>query len=417
MSKKDLLHKAVIAHKDELLSLVSQLIQIPSENPGGTQEDVIQFIENYLRDGNIPSQRVAKNPDHPCLLAEVGEADGFHILCNGHVDVVPAGARSGWNFDPFSGEIKDTVIRGRGTSDMKAGVAILLFIMKLFAQCDTPLGGSIRLHLVSDEETGGEFGTSFLCSEGYASGADVCVVAEPTSNDNIEIGQKGICHLTLKATGTPAHGSIGNYVGDNAITKLSRVLQHIGNLTAVPGHFDESQAQALENSKIIAARSISPAGASAIDHLTANVGVISGGTKINMVPDYCEAKVDMRLPIGTVKEEVISAVEAMIAQSGVTGVEAVFDWKAEPNFTPYDSPVVSVFHKNAEAIWNNKVLPAYQWASSDAGYYRNLGIPTIQFGPANLSGIHSYNEDVDILDVIHSAEIYMLSFCDLLGIE
>lgn len=65
--------------------------------------------------------------------------------------------------------------------------------------------------------------------------------------------------------------------------------------------------------------------------------------------------------------------------------------------------------ENAEEIWGKEVLPAYQWASSDAKYYRELGIPTIQYGPANTPGIHSYNEDVDCEDVAHAEEIYVLS--------
>ena len=80
-------------------------------------------------------------------------------------------------------------------------------------------------------------------------------------------------------------------------------------------------------------------------------------------------------------------------------------------------PHYLLYNKNAEAIWGRTVLPAYQWASSDAKYYRDLGIQTIQYGPANCEGIHGYNEDVDIEDVIHAAEIYMLSFCELLDVE
>lgn len=415
MTKADL-HKAVLDRKDELLKLVSDLIRIPSENPGGDQLTAVRFVEEYLAAAGIETQRVAANPDFPCLLARLGEDDGFSLLANGHLDVVPAGERDGWTFDPFGGEVTDRVIRGRGASDMKAGVAILLFTMRLLQESGAALKGNVRLHLVTDEETGGEYGTSFLCAKGHAEGGSACVVAEPTSNDNIEIGQKGGCHLILKARGVPAHGSLGNYVGDNAIVKLSKVLIHIDKLTAVPGHFGPNQAQALKNSREIATRAVGERGADAVDHLTANVGIITGGTKINMVPDYCEAQVDMRLPIGIDHGEIEDAVSRLITESGVQGVDAVFQWQSDANYTEYDADIVRVFHKNAEQIWGHRVLPAYQWASSDAKYYRMLGIPTIQFGPANLAGIHAYNEDVDIEDVLRSAEIYMLSFCELLGI-
>ena len=224
-------------------------------------------------------------------------------------------------------------------------------------------------------------------------------------------------HMKLIAHGIPAHGSLGNYKGDNAIMKMGRLLQHVNELTAVPGHYAPEQKQALENSRLICERANSNGSADAIDHLTCNPGIIQGGNKINMVPDTCECLCDCRLPIGIRHEDIEEAVKKMIANSGETGIEYELDYHSEANFTDYDAPIVRMVHKNAEAIWGRTVLPAYQWASSDAKYYRDLGIQTIQYGPANCEGIHGYNEDVDIEDVIHAAEIYMLSFCELLDVE
>lgn len=416
MSDRATLHQAAIARRKELLELVSALIRIPSENPTGEQRTIVGFVQEYLRRAGIESRIVASNPDFPCLIAKLGSEAGPSVILNGHVDVVPAGSRNGWRFDPFGGEITETKILGRGASDMKAGVAGILFAMKLIAESGVRPAGSLRLHIVSDEESGGQYGTSWLCAQGYAADADACLVAEPTSCDTIEVGQKGILHVTLRSHGTPAHGSLGNYAGDNAILKLSRVLIHVGDLLKVEGHFDESQAQALKNSKIIARGIGIPGVENVIDHLTANVGLISGGTKINMVPDSCEAQLDLRLPIGVKRGEVEAAVYGLIRDSGVSGVEPEFDWTADSNYTDDHSEIVRIFRKNAEEIWGKEVLPAYQWASSDAKYYRELGIPTIQYGPANTPGIHSYNEDVDCEDVAHAEEIYVLSLCELLCI-
>ena len=410
------LHDRVLQHKDELVQLVSRLIQINSENPCGTQDEVIAFVRQYLEGYGIETQQIDTIPGHPIVTAELGNRAGYNLVLNGHVDVVPIGDPKGWKFDPCGGEVTETTIRGRGTSDMKAGVACLLFVMRLLKESGAKLGGCVRLHIVSDEEAGGK-GTRWLCDNGYADGAQACLIAEPTSYDNIEIGQKGGLHLKLIAHGTPAHGSLGNYKGDNAILKLGRVLQHVNELTAVPGHYAENQKQALANSRLICERANSNGAADAIDHLTCNPGIITGGNKINMVPDYCECLCDCRLPIGIRHEDIEAAVKKMIADSGETGIEYVLEYHSEANFTDYDAPIVRMVHKNAEAIWGRTVLPAYQWASSDAKYYRNLGIQTIQYGPANCEGIHGYNEDVDIEDVIHAAEIYMLSFCELLDVE
>lgn len=415
MITREELLKLAKEREDELIKLTSDLIKINSENPTGSQREIIDFVKKYLEDAGIEAQEVAANEKYPCVLAKIGSDEGYSIIINGHVDVVPAGDLTKWDFDPFGGEITDTQILGRGTSDMKAGVACAIFTMKLLKESKAQLKGNIRLHIVSDEETGGEFGTKWLCEQGYAKGADACLVAEPTSNSTIEIGQKGSNELVLKAYGVSAHGSLGNYKGDNAILKLSKVLQNIGRLHNVKGKFTEDQEEALSNSKLIAQEKLNHPGIeNVIDRVTANVGIIKGGNKLNMVPDYCEARVDVRLPIGVDTEELNREIENMIKDSNVEGVEYEADWKNFGNSTPINASIVQSLKKNAEEIWKIKVLPAYQWASSDARYYRELGIPTIQYGPSNTEGIHSYNENVDIEDVLNASKIYLMTFCDLL---
>lgn len=404
--------------EQELIELTSQLIQIKSENPTGSQWEIVDFITSYLRDSGIDYEKVYSNSSFPCVLAKIGNEKGPSIILNGHVDVVPVGDMSKWDYDPFGGEVTDKMILGRGASDMKAGVAVILFVMRLIHEFAVPIQGNIRLHIVSDEESGGEYGTKWLCDQGYADHADACIVAEPTSSDTIEIGQKGSNELIFKAYGTSAHGSLGNYKGDNAIVKLSKVMQYIERLNNIEGIYSKDQEQALYNSRLIAARKLEiPGIENIIDHVTANVGIIQGGTRLNMVPDYCEAHVDVRLPIGTDVEILEQEIKVIIAKSGTDGVEYEVTWKNFGNSTSIDAPIVQIVKNYAEQIWDIDVLPAYQWASSDAKFYRARGIPTIQYGPSNTEGIHSYNENVDIQDVLNANKIYLLSLCDLLGVQ
>lgn len=417
MTKSELLQYAD-SNSEELIGLVSRLIQIKSENPTGTQREVIDFVKNFLKESGIEYKETGCNPDHPCVVAEIGCKDGFSMIINGHVDVVPAGDLQQWDFDPFSGEITDTQILGRGTSDMKAGVAGALFALALFAKKQVPLKGNVRLHIVSDEESGGEFGSQWLCANGYAAGADACLVAEPTTMNTIEIGQKGGLLLVLKSYGKSAHGSLGDFKGENAILKLSRVLEHISMLTEIKGHFTDRQQKPLMDSKMLAERENNiPGLGKVIDHVSTNVGLIKGGTRHNMVPDYCEATVDVRLPIGVCREEIEAMLKRILEVSQVEGVEYELHYKSEANFTDHEAPVVLAFKKNAEALLGREVIPAYQWASSDARDYRNLGIPTIQFGPSNTVGIHSYNETVQIEDVIVAAKTYIGAICDLMEVK
>ena len=416
---KEQLHQEVLDRQGELIELCQNLIRIKNQSPIDSQAEAIAFVRDYLSRAGIESEEIVGDggEDYPVVYAQMGDPNGFRVVLNGHVDVVPVGQRSGWDFDPFGAEIRDGKILGRGASDMKCGLAVLLFSMMMLKTSGAELKGDIRLHMVCDEEIAG-VGTKWLCENGYADGADAVMVGEPTGHETIEIGQKGILHLTLTAHGVPGHGSTNNYKGDNAIVKLARVLVNIDDIISVPGHFLSEHDRAVRNSRTIAERTINaPNVGNVIDHISCNVGIIEGGGKINQVPDLATAKVDIRLPFGTNHAEVMAAVDKVIEESGVSGVEASYEWIAEGNVTSDTCTLVTSLKKNIEDIWGEECLPAYQWASSDAAHYRALGCPTIQFGPCNNDGIHGYNEDVDVIDVVHAAEIYMCTLCDMLGIE
>jgi len=413
-SKKRALFDMVARESADLVKLCSDLIRIPSENPPGAMGAIVDFICAYLKESGIGYKVVGPDEGHPSIVATLKGGDGSLLLFNGHCDVVPAGDRSQWNFDPFGGEVTATRIRGRGASDMKCGLGGALFAMRLAAREKLPIKGSITLHVVPDEETGGQFGTKWLVANGYADGATACIVAEPTSGNNLEVGQKGSVKIRIKAKGKSAHGSIGNYVGESAIKKILTILGRVEEFREMKGHFDESQAQVLRNSRAIASLALkAPHVEDVIDHVAVNIGIIKGGTKINMVPDYCEADVDFRVPIGLPAQKVIDRLAAIVAEEKLDGIDYEIDAN-EANYTDDKESLVQAIVRNAELVWGQSVIPAYQWASSDARYYRANKIPTIQYGPSNTVGIHSYNEDVDIEDVVNSTKVYVGAIVDLL---
>ncbi len=418
MNVKNKYWQLVDEHQDELVELVSDFIKIPSENPVGTMDGVVTFVKNYLSDAHIAFEEVVYNPKFPNIIATMGDNEANKIILNGHADVVPVGDLNQWDFEPFSGIVTDTKILGRGTSDMKAGLSGLLFAMKLLKENQANLDGLLELHVVTDEESGGEYGTKALTQNGFGAGAQACIIAEPTSNDNIEVGQKGSFTIKIEAKGVSAHGSIGNYVGENAIEKIMAILARIHELRDMKGHYEPNQLKVLADSKAIAKKALRVEGSeNVIDHVTVNIGTIKGGVKDNMVPDHCEVAINCRLPIGVTCAEVEARTRAIVESLHLSGITLTFTWNCEANFTDDQAPLVRSLVENAEAVWQSKVTPAYQWATSDARYYRYEGIPTIQFGPANLEGIHSYNEDVDIEDVVKSTKVYLAVLIDLLKIQ
>lgn len=410
---KEVLIQEVEAGKDELTRTCSELIRIPSENPGGNQTDVLNYVKKYLSALDIEYEELFPTEEFPAINAGFGE-DGFNLLFNGHVDVVPAGNLDLWNFDPYGGIVTEDKILGRGASDMKCGLAAMLFACKILKENQVKLKGKVMIHIVSDEETAG-IGTEWLCKNGYADQADAVIVCEPTSK-TIEIGQKGKLALVLKTRGRSAHGSLGGFKGENAILKLTPALAALSELTGLAGKYDISQINALNNSKRIAERDLQvPGVGEIIDHVSVNVATIKGGDAGNMVPARCEATVDIRVPFGLSRSELEEKIRECLAKYPEVSFE--LKWHCDANFTDENDPLVSALRENAESLWGFEVTPCYQWATSDAREYRKLDIPTIQYGPSNTEGIHSCNEDVDILDVVNAAKIYIMTICDLLEAE
>lgn len=402
-------------HQDELLKLCSEMIQIPSINPPGDVENIVRYIKKYLEDCKISYEVVGACEDKPNILARYGKAGGKTVVFNGHCDVVPAGDEEKWNFPPFSGEIRDGEMLGRGTSDMKCGLGAAMFAMALFAKEGIDLSGNILLTVVPDEETGGAYGTKWLKENGYLKG-DWGIVAEPTGMGNIEVGQKGTMGMNLYATGKTAHGSLNPYVGENAIEKLVALLPQMYQLREIRSDLDGELAEVMEESKKVCKKIQKSEGVETImDHVTVNLGTIHGGVKRNMVPDTAMAELDVRVPIAVDHETVIAKVDEIIKNSGIEGVYATYDNPRGGNYVSVNDPIVKTTQNCVKELLGVDCTATYQWASSDTRYFREAGIATIQYGPSNSVGIHNYNETVDVADIITACKIYAAIILELVG--
>ena len=204
--------KMIDETKDELLDLCSQLLQRPSINPPINADEITNYIVNYLKENDIPDDLVYNQPNMPIIIATVGNSEGKTLCINGHTDIVPPGDLSKWEFDPHCGTITETQVRGRGASDMLCGVALALHIAKLIVKNKIKIKGKLVLHLVSDEESGGQYCSKWLVENGYAKEIDAVMLPEPTSYNNVESGSKGSVTAIIKCYGTQAHGSVCSFV-------------------------------------------------------------------------------------------------------------------------------------------------------------------------------------------------------------
>lgn len=398
----------------ELLKLCSEMIQIPSVNPPGDVSVIVRYITEYLKDHGISFQIVGAREDRPNILARYGVPGGKRLVFNGHCDVVPVGDESRWEFPPFSGEIRDGLMLGRGTSDMKCGLGAFLFAVTVLADAGVQLSGEVLMTIVPDEETGGACGTKWLFEQGYIQG-DWAIVAEPTGMDNIEVGQKGTMGMDLHAVGQTAHGSLFPYVGDSAVYKLVRLLPQMYQLTELHGTYHGEQAEVMEASRRKAKAVQKAEGVETImDHVTVNIGTIRGGVKRNIVADSAMAELDVRVPIGVDHQKVIERVEEIIQASGIKGVYATYDNPRGGNYVSVQDPIVAITKSCVKELLGIDLIAAYQWASSDTRYFREAGISTIQYGPSISKGIHNYNEMVYTADIIAASKVYAAMILELL---
>ncbi len=402
--------------QQDLLDFCAKLIQIPSENPPCDVEEVTKFLCDFLDSYNIPYEVVRPVPDRPNILVTFGKKGGKRVVFNGHCDVVPAGDREKWEFPPYSGQIVDGRMLGRGTSDMKCGLGASLFAIAMLAQQNAQLEGEILYAIVPDEETGGYHGTQWLFEHGYIQG-DWGIVPEPTGYDNIEVGQKGNLGVHIVMSGRSAHGSLSPYVGESAVERMGELMQAMKSLRQIRGEYAGEIAQVMEVSKQ-AIREIQkvPGVENCMDHVTLNFGVIQGGSKYNMVADKCELDVDCRVPIGVSGSQVKERLHQIVAGLGLEDCcQITYRGGETGNYCSTDDPIVRSARRCAKELMGVELIAAYQWASSDTRYFREAGISTIQYGPSNAEGIHTYNETVDVKDVVNACKMYAGMILDLIG--
>lgn len=404
-------------HSDDLIDLCSKLIQFPSENPPGDTTDITLFIENYLKESGLNIDKYESNDKMFNLITTVGNntPDSKTLVYCGHSDVVPAGDKSKWSFDPFSGEVKDGWLLGRGASDMKAGLGGLIFTTALFSRKNIELPGALTLAIVPDEETGGEFGVPWILEKELITG-DGCLIAEPSSPQNPTIGQKGSYWFKLTTYGTPGHGSLSPIAGGNAIVDMIASVNEIRTLWDIDINIPDEVKPLLKESKryMHEVEKEREAFYPVLEHITVNIGKIEGGTKSNVIPEKCEVEIDCRLPFGITQDEVTEKIAELLEPLNIEYEIERFGFKSNANFTDAENPVCQSITDNIEHVTGKESYGVMQWASSDARHFRDYNIPVLQYGPAHLSTIHGYDERVKTDQIITCCKVYIGAAIDFL---
>jgi succinyl-diaminopimelate desuccinylase len=359
------------------LTLTRELLRIDTVNPPGNEQDCARRIGALLQQWGYQVRFHDFAPGRTNVIASLGGVEARPPLClTGHIDTVPVGAAA-WTHDPFAGETDGDRLYGRGSTDMKAGVAGMLIAARNLAQ-HLPGTAGIRLVLTAAEE-GGCVGSRHLAEmPGLLGHVGALVVGEPTSNYP-HVGHKGSVKFWAKFRGVAAHGSMPE-LGVNAIYKAAAAIERLAA-------FD------------FAIRPHPVMGAP-----TLNVSIMHAGNTINSVPDEAVIGVDVRSVAGLDHAEVMQRLRTLLGDD----VELEVFQDAPAVWTePETEWVQRVFGICARTL-GEQPEPRTMSYNTDAGNLLKVyrGAPTVVLGPGDAAMAHQRDEYCRISKIRESVAIY-----------
>ncbi len=403
---------------DEIVDFAARLVRIPTVNPPGEEyETCANVIADQLRAHGadvhlLPAiGRVEHTSQHPRINVvgrHEGTGKGPAVHLNGHFDVVPAG--QGWTRDPFGGEVVDGRLYGRGSCDMKAGLAAAVFAAGAIRRAGIQHTAPIEISGTVDEESGGFAGVAWLAENRWISRerTKAVIIPEPFGVDRVCIGHRGVYWFEVMAEGRIAHGSMP-YLGVSAIDGMSHLLDLIrdelgpalaGRVTAMP---------------------VVPEGSR---HATININGIEGGQPVDDVPspcvaDRCRAVFDRRfLPeegLDRTRAEVVALVEK--AQSRMPDVKFSIEDRmiVEPTRAPEDAPVIiALTNAIARIVGRPASLVASPGTYDQKHVARIAGVPhCVAYGPGELALAHQPDEYCAIADIVTATKVLALAVLKL----
>ncbi|GAA1773356.1 M20/M25/M40 family metallo-hydrolase [Nocardioides hankookensis] len=409
---------------DEVVELCRELIRIDTSNYGSDEgpgeRKAAEYVATLLDEVGIDSRLYESDAGRTSVVAQWGgsssgtAAERGGLLLHGHLDVVPAAAED-WQVDPFSGEVQDGYVWGRGAVDMKDFDAMLLSVVRARQRAGRVPERPITLCFTADEEAGGHLGAQVLveqhaeelegCTEAVGEVGGFSATVRGRRVYLIEAAEKGMAWMRLTARGRAGHGSMIN--GENAVTSLASAAARIGaydwpvrltpamrTLLASIGELAGTEATP-ENAEALvqefggAARMMG-----AVIRNTCNPTMLGAGYKVNVIPTEATAHVDGRFLPGFEDEFFATLAELVGDDISIDYVSNQPPWE-----TPYDGDLVdamtrSILAEDDEAI----VAPYLMSGGTDAKHFRKLGMRSYGFAPLRLPA------DLDFTALFHGVD-------------
>lgn len=428
--------------QQETTEILKRLIAFNTVNPPGNEHELQQYLAQYLEDAGFECELLAAEPERPNLLARLrGRQDGPVLGYLGHVDTVLANAAE-WSHDPWSGELVDGFLWGRGALDMKSQVAAEVAATAALARSGwRPARGELLVMAVVDEETGGVLGAQWLteqhpdkvrCDYLINEGAGAVFEYQGRRYYGVCCAEKGVFQFSLTAEGIAAHASMPR-MGDNALMKLAPVLDRLAafqpELDLTPeveaflagiGELDGAPEQALER--------VRAADAQLGGLLEPMLGVtlaptrIRASEKINVIPSRAELQVDCRVPPGLGEDTARKRIEQALDGESL---ELQFTERIVGNSSSIESPLMDslrswVATKDPGAEVVPTVLPGF----TDSRWFRTVFPACTAYGFCphkymslhdSMPLIHAADERIDVRDLGFAAQLFYDLPQELLG--
>lgn len=416
--------REIEARRDDLVTLTSELIRIPTLNPPGEAYlEICEYLKRRLEPQGFAIEMIRavdapgdsdRYPRWNVIARREGRYSGECVHFNSHTDVVEPGR--GWTLDPFGGEVKDGKVYGRGACDMKGGLAASIVAAEAFVALFPAFAGAVEISGTADEETGGFGGVAYLAEKGYFSPSRVqhVIIPEPLNKDRICLGHRGVWWGEIEAFGHIAHGSMP-FLGDCAV-------RHMG---AVVAEMEKSLFPALA-----ARQTDMPVVPPPARRSTLNINSFHGGLDepkdgfsgfpSPLVPDSARMVLDRRYLIEEspegVKGEIVALLERVKAQRPSFDYELKELWGVTPTMTERDAPVVRTVASAIQAVFDREPEYVASPGTYDQKHIARIGkmYNCIAYGPGILDLAHQPDEYVGIDDMVDSAKVMALSLLQLL---
>ena len=405
---KNKINKAINDNKDEIIAFVQELVRTPSL--ANQESDVQHIIHNKLNSIGLNSKIIpvifSELEHHPAFNDDgfspdsrinvtalwQGNNNAKSLILNGHVDVVPTGPEKLWDDDPFSGNIIDGKIYGRGSCDMKAGLSSGLFAISILKNLGFAPDGDIIFQSVVGEESGG-CGTLTNIVKGY--NADAAIILEPTSLKLSPI-QSGALTFRLKVPGKATHASM-RWDGISAIEKYSLIHQSIIN-------FEKERHDSFDVEYYQSKDRVAPI----------NIGTIAGGQWHSTVPESIIAEGRLGVFPGESNAKAKQSFEGHInkfaeSDNWLKDHPPVIEWfegQFESGQTSLDHPLIKELDKIYTNVSNQDAIIEGVTYGSDLRLFTNhANIPSVLFGPGDVRLAHAANENILIDEILISTEV------------